>query len=202
MSVVDSIQRVRGWLESDVCPLVKLKKMPSDWRDEDASKYDYELVHPVVLGMYWPTGQQLMGPQAVYEHPGILVQLVDGEDSIADMRESLTLRLHLSAWNPGLHGRDVWEPSGDHYVRREADTFQPSYEDSWADAWNFCDTVLREIRNASDINGLTVDRSKPVSFGPYSQQGDIVSLYPFWFAWVELTVTTGEPAPVNLQEYL
>lgn len=204
MSIVNDVQRIMDWLAAEVCPKVELKRLPENWRDMDAAEYDYELVHPAVHGMYWPTGPQMVAPPYLYQHPGILVQVTDGEDSTASMRESLTVRLHLSAWNPGLHGRDTWEPDPERgcYVRREADTFAPSYDDGWRDAWNFVDTTVREIRNARDLNGLSLDRSEPVRFGPYSEQGAIPDLYPFWFAWVELRVFSGSPQPVFMQEFL
>lgn len=203
MAVVQDVQCVMDWLAEEVCPKVSLKAVPEDWRDEDGSRYDYQLVRPVVHGMYWPTGPQMVAPPYLFSHPGVLVQVTDGEDSIAERTESVTVRLHLSAWNPGLHGRDVWEPSPDGgFVRREADEFAPSYDDGWRDAWSFVDVVVRELRNARDVHGLTVDRSQPVRFGPYSEQGSIPDLYPFWFAWVEVALYRGQASPTFLQDYL
>ena len=43
MSIVNSIETVRGWLNTEVCPLVKLK-LPDD-NATDAS-YPYKLVNP------------------------------------------------------------------------------------------------------------------------------------------------------------
>lgn len=204
MDPVSDVQRVMDWLAEEVCPLVTLKALPEDWRDEDAASYDYELVHPAVHGMYWPTGPQMVAPPYLFSHPGILVQVTEGEDSLAERRTSMTLRLHLSAWNPGLHGRDVWEPDPSRgcFVRREADEFSPGYDEGWRDAWNFLSTIVRELRNARDLHGLAVDRTRPVRFGPYSEQGAIPDLYPFWFAWVEVSVWDGAAAPTCLQDYL
>lgn len=204
MAIVTDVQCVMDWLAETVCPKVELKLPPEDWRDVDAADYAYELVHPAVHGMYWPTGPQMIAPPYLFSHPGILVQVTDGEDSATDLRESMTVRLHLSAWNPGIHGRDTWEPdpASGKYVRREADTFAPSYDEGWRSAWNFLDVVVRELRNAESINGLSVDRTQPVRFGPYSEQGAIPDLYPFWFAWAEVSLFRGQAAPTYLQDYL
>ena len=205
MAIVTDVQCVMDWLAEEVCPRVELKLPPEDWRDVDAADYAYQLVHPAVHGMYWPTGPQMVAPPYLFQHPGILVQVTDGEDSVAERTQTMTVRMHLSAWNPGLHGRDVWVPSdgpGGGYVRREADEFAPSYDDGWRDAWSFVDVLVRELRNASDVGGLSVDRSRPVRFGPYSEQGSIPDLYPFWFAWVEVALYRGQASPNFLQDYL
>ena len=205
MAVVTDVQCVMDWLAETVCPKVELKLPPEDWRDVDAADYAYELVHPAVHGMYWPTGPQMVAPPYLFSHPGILVQVADGEDSVAERAQTMTVRMHLSAWNPGLHGRDVWVPSdgpGGGYVRREADEFAPSYDDGWRDAWSFVDVLVRELRNARDVGGLSIDRSRPVRFGPYSEQGAIPDLYPFWFVWVEATFVRGQASPTFLQDYL
>lgn len=194
MTVVESVQRVMGWLSETVCPLVSLKLPPQDG-GVSAQGYGFETVHPAVLGMYWPAGAQMCPPDVRSPHPGVLVQVVGGEDSHPERRSSLTLRLHLSAWNPGRHGPDAWSPDREAgaFVRSDAGTFQPGYDDGWRDAWNFADTLLRELRAAEDVGGLSVDRSRPVTFGPYEDQGAIVDLYPWWFCHVDVTLVSAEP---------
>ena len=61
---------------------------------------------------------------------------------------------------------------------------------------------MRELRNARDVGGLSIDRSRPVRFGPYSEQGAIPDLCPFWFAWVEVGLYRGQASPTYLQDYL
>lgn len=204
MSIVNDVQRAMDWLRESVCPLVELKLPPEEWPDADTAEYEYRTVNPSVHGMYWPSGRQMCGPAELFPHPGILVQVTDGEDSPAERKASMSLRLHLSAWNPGLHGRDTWEPdpSTGAYVRREADAFKPLYDECWRDAWNFLDVVVREVRNAESMGGLSIDRTQPVRFGPYSEQESIPDLYPFWFSWVDVPVWSGTAAPTYLQDYL
>ena len=146
----------------------------------------------------------MCGPSELFPHPGILVQVTDGEDSAAE-------RPHLAVAAPAplrveprpTRPRHVGAGPGHRRIRRrEADTFAPLYDECWRDAWNFLDTVVREVRNAESMGGLSIDRTQPVRFGPYSEQGAIPDLYPFWFSWVDVPVWSGAAAPTYLQDYL
>lgn len=206
MSVVNDLRGVMGWLRETVCPLVRLKRAP-DVGEQTEEAYAFETVHPSVFGMYWPVGNVARQPDLRPPHPGILVQLGEGSESAREMRRSYTVRLHLSAWNPGLHGPDVWSPKESPgplelpYVRGEAGTYGDSYE-GWQDAWNFLDVVLREVRNAESIGGLAVDRSQDVTFGPYAEQGALIDLYPYWFCWVEMRLASVAGPPTWAEKYL
>lgn len=61
--------------------------------------------------------------------------------------------------------------------------------EGWRDVWNFVDTALRVIESAESIGGLPVNRKDRIKFGVFSQDDGIADFYPFWFAWVELSVT-------------
>lgn len=201
MTVVNDVQAVMDWLAENVCQRVSLK-LPPDESGMDDGTYGFRTVHPAVLGMYWPAGKEMCPPSVESPHPGLLVQVLDGEDSTAGLERSLNVRLHLSAWNPGLHDGDVWTPGDGKYVRGEGTGFAPGYDGGWRDAWNFLDVVLRELRDAKDVGGLVVDRSEPLRFGPYSEQGAIVDLYPYWFCWVDVKLSAGTPAQTWMQDYL
>lgn len=206
MSMVDDLQSVMGWLRDEVCPRVELKKAPPIGA-VTAEGYAYETVHPEVFGMYWPVGDAQLRPDYRPPHPGILVQLQEGGVGSADTDRTYRIRLHLSAWNPGHHDPDTWEPRTATaerplgYQRREGEGFAFDYS-GWMDAWSFLDTTVRELRNAESVGGLAVDHGERLTFGPYSEADAIVDLYPYWFAWVELTLRTASPAPVYLQDYL
>lgn len=207
MSVVDDMHSVMDWLKAEVCPRVSLKEAPP-MDAATADGYEYCTVHPEVFGMYWPVSDALIRPDYRPPHPGILVQVQDGSVGSADMDRSYRIRLHLGAWNPGHHDPDTWDPRDDvtfdrplSYERREGDGFRPTYE-GWQDAWSFVDTVVRELRNAESIGGLGVDHGERVSFGPYTEAGEVVDAYPYWFAWVEVTLKTASPPPTYLQEFL
>ena len=206
MSVVDDLHGVMGWLRGTVCPLVRLKQAP-EATEQTEEAYSFRTVHPEVFGMYWPVGSVARVPDLKTPHPGILVQLSEGTETWSDMRRRYKVRLHLSAWNPGLHGPDVWAPKESpgplepRYVRGEAGTYEDSYE-GWQDAWNFLDVVLREVREARDIGGLSIDRSEPLGFGPYQDAGAIIDAYPYWFCWVDLALVSAVSPPTWTGEYL
>lgn len=200
MPTVDTVTRVMDWLDSTVCPLVRLK-LPDD-SDQD-SDYPFRTVHPAVLGMYWPTSREQLPPGVHDVQPGILVQVVEGTETFSDHLTRTRIRLHLSAWNPGHHGPDTWVPkaevgeNGLRFERVERKIFRPGYDEGWRDAWNFLDTVRREVRNAPSFGRASLDRTEPVTFGPYAQQGAIIDLYPYWFCWLEFQLVEPESPPVE-----
>lgn len=206
MSVVNDLHSVMGWLRDTVCPLVSLKRAP-DIGEQGEEAYAFETVHPEVYGMYWPVGNVARQPDLRTPHPGILVQLSEGSEGWSDMRRRYRLRLHLSAWNPGQHGPDVWYPKESpgplepRYVRGPEGTYEDGYG-GWQDAWSFLDTMLRELRNARDVGGLSIDRSEPLAFGPYSEQGAIIDVYPYWFCWVDLALVAQASPPTWAEDYL
>lgn len=206
MTVVNAVSLLMDWLEESVCPLVSLK-VPGE--TEDDADYDFELAHPAVLGMYWPTSKEMLPPDVKDVQPGLLVQVVSGRESQPALERTMTVRLHLSAWSPGRHGKDVWrrkerpDLSGFDWVRDESASYSPGYDDGWRDVWNFLDTVVREVRNAPTFaGGARVDKGSDITFGPYDVQGSIVDLYPYWFAWVEFTLVEPTTPPVALAEFL
>lgn len=204
MTIVNDVDAVVEWLESEVCPKVALKR-PANV--EQSGGYGYELVRPSAFAMFLPGGKDRLPPGAVTEHPSVLVQLVSGEDRPASCDRAIKLRFHLSAWDPGIHGQDVLNPTrlpdgtlvyaqgGEGGLRRS--------EDGWHDAWSFLDVLVASLRSTAVIGGvLSLDRSRPVSFGMYEEQGAIVDYYPFFFAWAEADFVESAPASPFLAEYL
>ena len=60
------------------------------------------------------------------------------------------------------------------------------------------DIALREVESVTNIGGYTIDRAKPVKFGPLTEQEAIPDFYPMWFAWLSFTVNY--PLRRNIQE--
>ena len=75
MSIVNSIETVRGWLNTEVCPLVKLK-LPDD-NATDAS-YPYKLVNPAAFSLFVPSKDRTP-PKVAAPIPSVCVQLTQGE---------------------------------------------------------------------------------------------------------------------------
>lgn len=111
MSVVNVIDTLAQWVEESISPNILLKLAPPPEADE-AGNYDYQLVHPAVFPMYVPT-QEKLPPGVHSEVPSICVRFVKGADSVTERSGTMDVQLCLSAWNPGLHGRDILIPLED-----------------------------------------------------------------------------------------
>ena len=190
MSIVNSIETVRGWLNTEVCPLVKLK-LPDD-NATDAS-YPYKLVNPAAFSLFVPSKDRTP-PKVAAPIPSVCVQLTQGEDDLIEHTRGIKIRLCFSAWDPGYHGPDIYIPQGNgigiyiqQYNSEAADFFQKNGE-GWRDAWNFVDTALRLIENAEYIGDLRVIKELGITFGPVAEQDAVPDFYPYWFAWAEFSV--------------
>ena len=78
MSIVNSIETVRDWLTTEVCPLVKLK-LPDD-NATDAS-YPYKLVNPTAFSLFVPSKDRTP-PKVAAPIPSVCVQIVQGNDDL------------------------------------------------------------------------------------------------------------------------
>lgn len=190
MSIVNSIEIVREWLDANVCPLVKLK-LPDD-NATDAS-YPYKLVHPAALSLYVPSKDRTP-PKVAAPIPSVCVQLSQGEDDLIAHTRGIRVKLCFSAWDPGYHGLDIFKPRGDGsgtYIQQyneETNAYFVKNGEGWRDAWSFVDTALRLIENAEYMGDLRVIKEQGITFGPVSEQDAVPDFYPFWFAWAEFSV--------------
>lgn len=180
MSIVNSIEAVRDWLDDNVCQKVKLK-LPDD-NAMDAS-YTYKLVHPTAFSLFLPTKDR-QPPKVEAPIPSVCVQLVQGEDNLVQKSRSIKIRLQFSAWDPGLHKLDMINP---HENQVGTDFFQKN-SDGWLDAWNFLDTAIRALENAEYISGFRLIKEAGITFGPVVDQDNASDFYPFWFAWTEFSL--------------
>lgn len=191
MSIVNSIEIVREWLAANVCPLVQLK-LPDD-NATDAS-YPYKLVNPAAFSLFIPSKDRTP-PKIAAPIPSVCVQIVQGKDDMIASTRGIKIRLCFAAWDPGYHGPDIFKPTGDgsgSYIQwndEEAKALFLKNGEGWRDVWNFVDTALREIEDAEYINGLRLVKEDGITFGLFTEQDAVPDFYPFWYAWVELTVS-------------
>lgn len=191
MSIVNSIEIVREWLAANVCPLVQLK-LPND-NATDAS-YPYKLVNPAAFSLFIPSKDRTP-PKIAAPIPSVCVQIVQGKDDMIASTRGIKIRLCFAAWDPGYHGPDIFKPTGDgsgSYIQwndEEAKALFLKNGEGWRDVWNFVDTALREIEDAEYINGLRLVKEDGITFGLFTEQDAVPDFYPFWYAWVELTVS-------------
>ena len=186
MSVVNLLDRVTEWVQTNICPKILLKVPPDDTEPCDQD-YINETANPTAFSMYVPTKDKL-APPIKSPYPSVCVRFMDGTDDLTASKGSIGIQLCFSAWNPGTHGADVYEPKADGTFHRwtgeEADAYFKRNGDGWRDVWNAIDIALRAVESTTNIAGFEVDRSVPVKFGPLTEQEAIPDYYPFWYAWV------------------
>lgn len=192
MSVVHVIDTVTEWARGNICDKILLKQPPTDLEGPEDGAYEYTRVHPAVFSMYVPTTEKLP-PNIHAPFPNLCVGLTQGQDETAANKGYVDLQLSFSAWNPGVHGRDVLKPVGDNSFRvwseEEAKTYFQRTGTGWRDVWNFVDIALRAVESVTHIGGYTIDPATPVKYGPMPPQEGIPDFYPYWFAWISFRVT-------------
>lgn len=194
MSVVNILDRVTNWARETICSQIKLKLPPENEADAIDEGYDYELVNPTAFTMFVPTKGQ-MPPDVRSPIPSICVRCREGEDSLVGRTGRINIEFFFSAWNPGIYGADILRPDAENGLAAhrwrgpEADDHFKRYGGGWRGIWNFVDVALREIESRTHIDGIEIDRSTPIKYGPLAEQEAIPDFYPFWFAWVSFTLT-------------
>lgn len=196
MSVVHVIDTLTEWARQNICEQINLKVPPENTAPDD-SGYSYNLATPAAFAMYVPTSDKLP-PGSHPPFPSLCVRFVTGQDVPADGGGSVEVQFCFSAWDPGTHGEDEFLSNGDGTYRRGKGGAFWRNGDGWRDAWNFVDIALREVESVTNIGGYTIDRAKPVKFGPLTEQEAIPDFYPMWFAWLSFTVNY--PLRRNIQE--
>lgn len=192
MSIVHVIDKVTAWAQANVCDHIQLKQPPEDLEDPTGAAYRYQLVTPRAFPLYVPTEEKLP-PSCHSPFPSLCVRFLTGEDSLAKERGAVDLQFCFSIWDTGLHGRDIFLPGQDRcaapWTGEEADVFFRRTGEGWRDAWNFVDIALRAVERETNLDGLVIDRTIPIKFGPLAEQEAIPDLYPTWFAWISFRVT-------------
>lgn len=185
MSVVHIIDTLTKWAKQNVCKCIKLK-MPPPNTDPNDDGYAYEEVTPTAFGMYVPTEEKLP-PNVHSQYPSLCVRFMTGENDLSTHSGYIDIQFCFSAWDPGLHGKDIFHPNGDGSFSRQDGDFERN-GDGWRDVWNFVDIALRAIESTTQIEGYTIDQNTPVKFGPLTEQEAIADFYPFWYAWLSFRV--------------
>lgn len=169
MTINESIENITSWLNQNVCNKIKLK-LPDDAKN--GANYKVKAVNPTAFSMYQP-GHDKLPPNVKAPFPSVVVQLLEGTDSMIEKTGRMKLQLSFTAWNPGDH------ETGDEFTRNA---------EGWKDVWSFVDKALREIENAEYLNDLRVVKELNITYGQFQEEGQISDLYPYWGAWVIFTV--------------
>ena len=193
MAIANILDRVTQWVQDTVCPQIELKVPPAEENEATDADYLYQRVHPTAFTLYVPSKDKLP-PPVISPFPSICVRATDGADDLGAWRGGVNLQLVFSAWSPGVYGGDILLPNQEVPLKPkiwnlpEAVEYFRRSSDGWRDAWNMADIAIREIESITHIDGLVIDRSVPVKFGPLTEQEAIPDYYPFWFAWVSFAL--------------
>ena len=190
-TVVTMLDTVTAWVQANICDKIKLKKPPLDEVDATDEGYAYELITPHAFAFFVPTQDKIALP-AVAPMPSVCVRITDGAADFAAGRNDITFELCFSTWSTGTHGKDIFIPIDRNTFRQMSDKDAARYfeknGDGWRDAWNMIDIALRELGNATHIDGIEIDKSVPVKYAPLKEQEAIPDYYPFWFATLSFAV--------------
>lgn len=189
MSVAHVIDTLCEWARVNICDHIELKKPPSDLEGAVDIDYQYETQKPTVFPMYVPAAERLP-PNVHSQFPSLCVRFTTGQDNVAGRSGFLNVQFCFSAWNPGLHGQDIFHPVGGGAYQRQPEAYTDYIRtaDGWRDVWNFVDIALRALESVTNIGGYTIDSATPIEYGPLTEQEAIPDFYPFWFAWVSFRV--------------
>lgn len=200
MAIVDDLNRIRDWLQSEVCDKVAFK-LPND--ETNDAGYSQELVKPTAFVLFTPSKDRLP-PNVRAPIPSVCVRLSEGEHA-QDGTNKMTLVLNFCTWNPGVHGRDVFEPvegSGWRGYNQKAEAEFLRSADGWMDVYNFVDAALRAIENADYIAGMRVVVEDGIKYGMTSGQDGLEDFYPYWPAWISFSVQSGNVRARKINEFL
>ena len=170
MTIINILDEVRNWLDSEICDNFTFKKEPGKEESIDAG-YDYQLVKPKAFTLYPPFDAKF---------PSVTVQFGNGVQSKFEESGELKLRFLFATWNPGLHHKFGVDPA-----------FQINSE-GWRDVWNFIDYTLRKVTNTNSISPkIRIKHEDKINFGPMAENETIPNYYPYWCAWMEFTIQYG-----------
>lgn len=172
MTVVKQLDKIKAWLEAEVCPQFKFKQANDELVD---ATYPYELVNPNVFILYVPPKELIGEANRV---PSICIQFDEGNESMANASGVLNLRLQFATFNPGEHTEN------DFSINTEG----------WRDVWNLVDYIKIKLRETDFIDNIRIIKENGIHYGPISDQGQIPNFYPYYFAWMTFSVEYGIPS--------
>ncbi len=163
---------------------------------EAADRYSYSKKRPE------PSAEAMQAVRYVFDFGMIastepIKYFYKGKHAPAQHIGQMTIQLALATWNPGQHGSEMAVPEQDpqalggvKYRREPSENFKRNLE-GWRDVWSFTDKVLQAIENTEYIAGLRLVKENNIEYGPFTEEGALVSYYPYWFCWVQFTLEHG-----------
>lgn len=194
MTVVTALEEARSWL-TGVCGGLKFKA-PHD--EQTTADYPYREKEPAVY-VFDESSDRELPAWLPASAPSVCVQLIKGEDRLAERLSAFHLQLTFVAWNPGLHAPDVFTPTDtDHtlYHRGTGSGFGMR-GDCWRDVWNFVDVARGALAQTDGIAGMRIAHEEGIRFGPVLEDGAPVNAGPYALAWLTFTLNAGLNKPLQ-----
>lgn len=185
--IVTVIDTLTEWARKHICKEIQLKVPPDNTAPMDAW-YSYTLANPEAVPMYLPPSDKL--PAGIrFATPSLCVRFLKAGDSMAKDEGYVDVQFLFSVWNPGDHGEDLYFPKEDgSYTKQDNPSFVKG-SSGWRDVWNFVDIARRALESVTSLDGLVLDKSTDIEYGPIAEQEAIVDAYPYWYSWLSFRVT-------------
>lgn len=162
MTTVTILEKVKTFLEHNVCQFVKLQKPNDDNVD------NYELVYPSAhIGWIPPKG--FLPPELEVVVPCLVVGMDEADDN--GLEGDISLRISAVVYSPGLH-----KPMEGGEIECTPD-FQ-----GYNDLLNLIDRTVAEIAKHQILNGVPIEY--PIKWGMHQE----TQPYPYWYGWISFSV--------------
>lgn len=201
MAIVNDLNKIRDWLQANVCDKVQLK-LPLD--ENAAAGYEYELVHPAAFALFTPTKDRLP-PKVRAPIPSVCLRLLEGEH-VQGGTHTMQLILNFCAWNPGTHGKDIFVPvepgAGIKGYNQQATAEYQRTADGWQDVFSLIDYTLRALENAEYIADMRILSENGIKYGMTSDKEGLDDFYPYWLGWITFSVQGGNIRNKRYNDFL
>ena len=198
MTTKNIIDGITKWTEENICSKITLK-VPDD--EANDGRYTVSRVNPAAFPLYVP-GSDRLPPNVPAPVPSVCVQLLEGSDN-GGIRK-MKMRYCLSVWTPGEHPGEKFYPQEDptsmfgvKYIHKPEEERYHRNSDGWMELYNLQDIALSELHSAGFFEGVRIDETEPISFGPFTEEGAIWDYYPYWYGYITFTVVCGVPLHTN-----
>ncbi len=207
MTTVKAMDTICSYLKDNVCPKIQYL-VPAE---KDAGDYIPNYKNPEVFAFYEPSKSR-MPPGITHTVPGIVVILKKRTDDLISGKSEFDIELSFCIWKPGeyISNKEVDLQQIVSYSEQmqieyasKGDKKYTRTEDGWKDVYNFIDEVRQGVVHDGQMGNLKIKMDVPIQYGPYTQDKAIVDAYPYYYAWLTLTLETiVTPIGTKLDEFL
>lgn len=202
MAIVNDLNKIRDWLQAEVCDNIRLK-MPVD--DKNDGSYAYELVNPAAFALFTPTKDRLP-PNVRAPIPSICVRFTEGEHRPLESLNIMKIILNFCTWDPGTHRQDnfipVEEGAGIKGYNISATAEYKRTAEGWQDVYNFIDFTLRKLESAEFVADMRIRAEDGIKYGMTSDKDGLDDFYPYWLGWISFSVQAGNVRAREIDDFL